>query len=354
MFLQGIAVSMFKLKSICPLVLFWLIFAVPPAGVFAADDAKELRIGMIGLDTSHCLAFTKILNTPDDPKHIPGCRVVLVYPKGSPDIESSVSRVPKYTEDIKKMGVEIATDLEAMVAQVDAVLLETNDGRPHLEQIIPVLKAGKPCFIDKPIAGSLTDSIVVFKLAEHYKVPVFSSSSLRFGTSTQAVRNGSIGEVTGCDTFSPCALEATHPDLFWYGIHGVESLFTVMGAGVQTVVRTNTNDFEQVTATWADGRIGTFRGIRTGKGGYGGTAFGTKGVAPVGAYDGYAPLVVEIVKFFKDGNPPVSHAETTDIYAFMEAADESKRQGFSTVNVADVIAKATAEAETKFAAIIAE
>ena len=329
-----------------------LIALVGIAASVDADEKPALRIGMIGLDTSHCLAFTKILNNADDPKYIPGCKVVMVYPKGSPDIESSVSRVPKYTEDIRKMGVEVVDDLDAMIQQVDAVLLETNDGRPHLQQILPVLKAGKPCFIDKPIAGSLADCIAIFKLAEHYRTPVFSSSSLRFGTSTLAVRNGSIGDVTGCDTYSPCSLEATHPDLFWYGIHGVESLFTVMGPGVETVVRTQTKDFEQVTGVWSDGRIGTFRGLRAGKAGYGGTAFGAKGATAVGASDGYAPLVVEIVKFFNSGVAPVSSAETIDIYAFMEAADESKRQGFLKVNVADVIERAQMEAAAKVSAII--
>ena len=166
------------------------------------------------------------------------------------------------------------------------------------------------------------------------------------------MRNGSIGDATGCDTYSPCSLEATHPDLFWYGIHGVESLFTVMGPGVETVVRTQTKDFEQVTGVWSDGRIGTFRGLRSGKGGYGGTAFGTTGTAAVGAYDGYAPLVVEIVKFFNSGVAPVSSAETIDIYAFMEAADESKRQGFLKVNVADVIERAQMEAAAKVSAIV--
>ena len=329
-----------------------LIALVGIAASVDADEKPALRIGMIGLDTSHCLAFTKILNNADDPKYIPGCKVVMVYPKGSPDIESSVSRVPKYTEDIRKMGVEVVDDLDAMIQQVDAVLLETNDGRPHLQQILPVLKAGKPCFIDKPIAGSLADCIAIFKLAEHYRTPVFSSSPLRFGTSTLAVRNGSIGDVTGCDTYSPCSLEATHPDLFWYGIHGVESLFTVMGPGVETVVRTQTKDFEQVTGVWSEGRIGTFRGLRAGKAGYGGTAFGAKGATAVGAYDGYAPLVVEIVKFFNSGVAPVSSAETIDIYAFMEAADESKRQGFLKVNVADVIERAQLEAAAKVSAII--
>ncbi|MCA9082454.1 MAG: Gfo/Idh/MocA family oxidoreductase [Planctomycetaceae bacterium] len=329
-----------------PLPSSLLVVVLTTVSLFfgSSVSAEDLKIGMIGLDTSHCLAFTKILNNADDPKHIPGCKVVMVYPKGSPDIPSSVSRVPEYTEAIRKLGVEIVDDLPTMVSMVDAVLLETNDGRPHLEQIIPVLKAGKPCFIDKPIAGSLSDGLAIFKLAEHYGTPVFSSSSLRFASGVQAIRNGSLGEVTGCDTYSPCSLEATHPDLFWYGIHGVETLFTAMGSGIETVVRTQTKDFDQVTGTWSGGRIGTFRGIRAGKGGYGGTAFGTKGVGPVGGYDGYAPLVEEIVKFFRSGKAPVSPQETIEIYAFMEAADESKRQGFNTVRVADVLAAAQKEA----------
>ncbi|MEZ6059235.1 MAG: Gfo/Idh/MocA family oxidoreductase [Planctomycetaceae bacterium] len=317
------------------------------------DSSKTIRVGMIGLDTSHCIAFAKLLNNVDDPKHVPGCRVVLVYPKGSPDIESSVSRVPKYTEEITALGVEICDDLDAMIQQVDAVLLETNDGRPHLEQVIPVLKAGKPCFVDKPIAASLTDCIAIYELAKHYETPVFSSSSLRFSSGVQAIRNGSIGDVLGCDAYSPASLEKTHPDLFWYGIHGVETLFTAMGPGVETVVRTQTDGFEQVTGTWSDGRIGTFRGIRAGSGGYGGTAFGSKATASVGGYDGYAPLLVEIVKFFQTGQSPVADEETIDLYAFMEAADESKRQGFVPVKVADVKAKARAEAAKKVAAVIA-
>jgi predicted dehydrogenase len=241
-----------------------------------------------------------------------------------------------------------------MISQVDAVLLETNDGRPHLEQVIPVLKARKPVFIDKPVAGSLADAIAIYELAKHYNTPVFSASSLRFAAAAQAVRNGSIGDVTGCDAYSPCSLEATHPDLFWYGIHGCETLFTVMGAGVETVTRTSTKDFDVVTGVWKDGRIGTFRGIRSGSAPYGGTAFGTKGSAQVGPYDGYKPLVVEIVKFYRTGTPPVSAEETIDLYAFMEAADESKRQGFTPVTVADTKATATKTAMQKVQQILAK
>ncbi|MBT4864501.1 MAG: Gfo/Idh/MocA family oxidoreductase [Planctomycetaceae bacterium] len=325
------------------------VIAVEAPEPKAEPATKVIRAGIIGLDTSHVLAFTKLLNDEKADADIANCRVVAAYPKGSPDIVSSTSRVPKYTEQMKEMGVEIVDSIEAMLEKVDVVLLETNDGRPHFDQLLPVLKAGKPVFIDKPIAGSLTDAVAIFEAGKKYNVPLFSSSSLRFSEGAQALRNGSAGDILGCDAYSPCSLEATHPDLFWYGIHGVETLFTVMGAGCKTVTRSSTPDLDVVVGTWDGGRIGTFRGIRKGKGGYGGTAFGTKGIVPVGSYGGYRPLLVEIVKFFRTGIVPVAEQETLEIYAFMEAADESKRRKGVPVTLQEVLTKARKEAADKLA-----
>ena len=313
----------------------------------AAAEDKPIRVGIIGLDTSHAIAFTGLLNDPGAKPELAGCPVVAAYPKGSPDIQSSVSRVPRYTEQIKAKGVKIVGSIDELLTQVDAVLLETNDGRPHLEQILPVLKAGKPVFIDKPLAGSLRDAVAIFAAAKRYKVPIFSSSSLRYSAGAQALRNGKLGDIYGCDAYSPCSLEKTHPDLFWYGIHGVETLFTVMGTGCESVTRTHTPGIDLAVGRWKGGRVGTFRGIRQGKAGYGGTAFGSKGIAPVGPYGGYRPLVVEIVKFFRTGKPPVSAEETLQIYAFMEAADESKRQVGVPVTLQSVMKKARKAAEAK-------
>jgi hypothetical protein len=305
----------------------------------AAEDAKTLRIGMIGLDTSHCIAFTKILNDENAAPEVANCRVIAVYPKGSPDIESSVSRVPGYTKQMQELGVEIVDTIDELVGNVDAVLLETNDGRPHLEQVRPVLKAGKPVFIDKPVAGSLKDAVAIYREAKAAGVGVFSSSSLRFGKNSQQARAGSLGRITHCETHSPASIEKTHPDLFWYGIHGCESLFTVMGAGCKSVTRTKEDGKIVVTGKWEGGRIGIYREGS----GYGGKAVGDKGEGPVGSYDTYRPLVVEIVKFFKTGKVPVSPEETLEIYAFMEAADESKRQGGAEVTLASVLKAAGAE-----------
>jgi predicted dehydrogenase len=317
-----------------------------------AQEAKVLKAGVIGLDTSHAPAFAKLLNGEEATGDLAGVKIVAAFPGGSPDIPSSADRVEGYTEEFRKMGIGIAPSIEALLKVVDVVFLESVDGRPHLEQVIPVLQAGKPVFVDKPVAGSLADAIVIYELAKKYKVPVFSSSSLRFSPGIIGMRNDDrVGKVLGCEARGPCTLEPHHPDLFWYGIHGVETLFTIMGTGCQDVTRARSDGTELVVGVWDDGRIGTFRGLRDGAHGYGATVFGDKGIAPSGGYEGYAPLVVEIVKFFKTGTPPVSAEETLEIYAFMEAADESKRQGGKPVSIESVMAKARSEAEKKLAEI---
>jgi len=300
--------------------------------------AAELRIGMIGLDTSHVTAFTSLLNNPADKNHIPGARVVAAFKGGSQDIESSWKRLEGFTKELQeKWGVQVYDSIEELCRHVDAVMIESVDGRPHLEQAKPVIAAHKPFFVDKPLAGSLRDGIELFRLAREAGVPVFSSSSLRFSKSTQAVRQGLIGKVARAETSSPCSLEPHHPDLFFYGIHGVESLFTVMGTGCETVRRGKTADGKiEVTGVWAEGRNGTFRESKD----YVGRAWGEKGEAEVGGYDGYHVLLAAVVKFFQTGIAPVTPEETLEILAFMEAADESKRQDGAPVKIKDVLKKA--------------
>jgi len=302
------------------------------------------RIGIIGLDTSHATAFTKALNDPSAGPEFGGYKVAAAYPRGSNDIKSSADRIPGYTEEVKRMGVEITGSIQDLLKKTDVILLETNDGRLHLEQALEVMKAGKRMFIDKPIAASLSDAISIFNAAEHYKVPVFSSSSLRYSQGADEIAKGSIGKVLGADAFSPATLEKTHPDLFWYGIHGVETLFTVMGTGCKKVSGIFTEDTDLVTGLWNDNRIGTFRGIRKGKSEYGGTAFGEKGIVTVGRYNGYNPLLVEIIKFFQTGVPPVTREETIEIFAFMAAAAESKKLDGAPVLIESVIREAEREA----------
>lgn len=317
----------------------------PVVGKGFAEKGK--RVGIIGLDTSHAPAFVKALNAENASADYKGYKVVAAYPKGSLSIESSYSRIPRYTESVKKRGVEIVDSIDALLKKVDVVLLETNDGRRHLEQAIPVIKAGKTLFIDKPVAASLPDTLTIFELARHHNVPVFSSSSLRFMSSVQNVAAGKLGKVLGADAYSPCTLEKTHPDFYWYGIHGVEILYTAMGTGCKELVRVHTESTDVAVGTWKDGRIGTFRGTRTGKHTYGGTAYCKEGDAVLGPYEGYAPLLKEIITFFETGHPPVKEEETVEIYTFMQAADESRLTGGGRVSLDEVLKRGRAKAHEK-------
>lgn len=306
-----------------------------------APAADPIKVGIIGLDTSHVVAFAGAINNPEAQGDLADIEIVAAFPGGSPDIPDSRDRVEGFTDKLRDMGIEIVDSIPTLLGNVDCVLLESVDGRPHLEQLKPVLAAKKPVFIDKPVAGSLADAVEIFRLAKEAGVPCFSSSSLRFSPGIIGMRDDSrVGKVLGCDAWSPCSLESHHPDLFWYGVHGVEILFTIMGPGCVSVSRVHTADSDVVTGTWKDGRVGVYRGIRGGKTGYGAIVFGSEGIAQSGDYAGYMPLVEQIAKFFKTGEAPVSAAETIEMFAFMEAADESRRQNGAPVTLESVLTKA--------------
>ncbi|MBN1346891.1 MAG: Gfo/Idh/MocA family oxidoreductase [Phycisphaerae bacterium] len=298
----------------------------------------ELRIGMIGCDTSHCVAFTKLLNDKDDPNHVPGGKVVACYPSFSPDIESSASRVDGYKKDLgEKWHVSMVDSVDALVARCDAVLLESNDGRRHLPEVRPVIAAGKPVFIDKPLTADLTEAKDIARLAAEAGAPCFSSSSLRFDVNTQACLNDpDRGKVIGCDAFSNAPLEPTNPGFYWYGIHGVEILYTLMGTGCRSLRCVSTPEADLAVGSWTDGRIGTMRGIRQGHGSLGATVV-TDSKFHQFTYNTdvpfYAKLLERIIPFFQGGPPPVPLAETVEITAFIDAAWRSSRNGGAEVEL---------------------
>lgn len=290
---------------------------------FAQSTTKK-RIGIVGLDSSHAIAFTKELNANSTNDSYKGYQVVAAYPMGSPSIPLNAQRIPKFTEDIKKLGVEVVSSIEKLLKKVDFVLLETNDGNKHLEQAEIILKAKKPLFIDKPIANSYEDALKIFELSDKYKTPVFSTSSLRYISGIGEIDKKT---VLGVDVYSPAYTEPSHKDLYWYGIHGVEILFTLLGPNCKSVQTQHTADVDIYTGEWEDGRIGTLRGIRKGADGFGGSVFTQDKIVQLGAFQGYNPLLKQIVSFFETGVIPVKREETLAICKFIDAAHQSRVNG---------------------------
>ncbi len=303
--------------------------------------APGKRVGIIGLDTSHVTAVTSSLNVPKQGMDWKGYKVVAAYPtKGSADMKESIGRLAGFTDTVKSMGVEIVDSIEDLLKRVDVVLLESVDGRRHLREALPVLKAKKRLFIDKPIAASLADAMAIFNAANRYDTPIFTASSLRYITGANEVAEGKLGKVQGADAYGHCYIEPHHPDLFYYGIHGIEILYAIMGAGCKSVGRTHLKDSDLVVGRWSDDRIGTFRGTRFGTGNMGVTVFGDKGIEVLDKSPGYDPLWVKVIDFFETGIVPVSPEETLEILAFMEAADESKLKGGAVVELEAVMQRA--------------
>jgi hypothetical protein len=301
------------------------------------DVEKGKRIGLIGLDTGHCVAFTRSLNDPLAGERFGGFKVVAALPDGTDLVEDWKNRIPEFTEEVKGLGAEIVHSVPELLDKVDAVIITCIDGNKHLEQALPVLKAGKSLFIDKPFAASLSDAYAIVEAAKQYQVPMFSSSSLRYINGADEIARGSIGKVFGVEAFSPAHIEEHHPDLFWYGVHGVEILFTLMGTGCKSVRRVYKEGTDMVVGVWDDDRIGTYRGIRKGTGGYGALVFGEKENVFLDKYEGYDPLLVKITEFFTTGIEPVSPNDTLEIFAFMQAAEESKKAGGNPVTIESVI-----------------
>ncbi len=296
--------------------------------------AADLKLGIIGTDTSHVTAFTEMLNDPAAKDHVAGARVVAAFKGGSPDVESSRTRIDRFTRELQeKWGVEIVPTIRELCGRVDGVLIESVDGRVHLAQVRECVAAGhKPMFIDKPLASTLEDAREIARVLKEAGVSWFSSSSLRFG-SVWAL-HGTLN-LEGAATWGPGPLEEHQQlDLSWYAIHPIEMLYTILGMGCVEVSRTSTVDADVVVGRWRDGRIGTVRALRP-YSTYGAVAFVKPGAAGRDvasqviekSNDGYAPLVREIVRFFETGRAPVPNGETLEIFAFMDAAQQSKDSG---------------------------
>jgi len=295
---------------------------------------SSLKIGMIGLDTSHCPAFVNLLNDVDNEFHVPGAKVVKAFPGGSNLFSSSMSRVEGFTNDLKERGIEICDSIDAAAEGMDAFFLESVDGRQHLEQFKILADYGKPVFIDKPFACCFEDAKAIVELAKAKNVPVMTASAIRYGKGIDVLRDGS--KVESCEAFGPMALLDDYRDYFWYGIHSAETLYSFMGTGCKQVQATSTDKVDVIVGSWADGRIGTLRGNRVGANGFGCmlTVEGeTKFALVSGEIPYYALMLKKIVPFFQTGVSDIPLEESLEIIAFLEAASQSRAKGGKVIEI---------------------
>jgi len=330
-----------------------LLFSVP-AGLVRAEE--PIKVGILGMDNYQCVAFMQLWHQPNVPENLAGLRVVAGYPgEPSPNIAKSADNLAKWVERAIKHEVKIVESPAELLPLVDVVILMSTDASRHLEEIRPVLAAKKPVYVGRPLATSLADAMRIFDLANENNCPIFSCSQHRFSPGFYDMRqHPEVGKVLGCDVYGGYPPEQPVEDRIWGALHGVETLQTIMGPGCESVARTSTEDAELLSCVWKEGRIGTWRGISQGAVKYSALVFGDKGIIPAGRYGyaapingevpktrymGYEGVSIQIANFFKTRKPPVTAAETLEIFAILEASEQSKAQGGKPVLISEVMAK---------------
>ncbi len=293
---------------------------------------KTLRLGLIGLDTSHVEGFAALINDSSNPDHVPGGRIIAGYPGGSPDFPLSINRVEGYTQKLRESyQVKMLATPREVAAAVDAVIHTTVDGRVHLAQFTEIAPLRRPTFLDKPFATTSADARAIAELARQHGTPLFSSSSLRYaGALVAALADHSGGKVTGADFFGPLHLQPSQPGFFWYGIHTAEMLYATLGRGCVSVRVTASADHEVATGIWSDGRLGVIRGYRTGNNSFGGVIHRENTTQYVDVAAGQRPdvgLTQAMMHFFQGGPAPIALEETVELIRFLEAANESRAHG---------------------------
>jgi hypothetical protein len=289
-----------------------------------------IKVGLVDFDTSHVVAFTQRLNhiDIDEEQWVEGAKVVIGCPGES---EISPERIPGFTEKLKEYGVELVDKPEEMIGKIDAVMVESVDGSVHYERALPFIEAGIPTFIDKPFTCSLDEAKRLADLAAEKGIPLFSSSSLRYAIEVQEIKTkrDEYGDVIGADAYSPAPQHPRNPGLFHYGIHGVETLYALMGPGCECVSCVSDEGTDVVVGRWKDGRIGTVRGIRKGASGYGFSVFCQNRIvhSQINTAYIYRELLKRVVEMFQTGEPPIDISESLEIVAFIEAALESSKKG---------------------------
>ena len=247
-------------------------------------------------------------------------------------MDISRNRVEGFTKTLReKYGVEMKDSPEAVAEAADLLMILSVDGRVHRQQFERVAKLGKPTFIDKPFALTVDDAEAMLRLARSNKVPLMSCSSVRYSENVVAALNGKRGDVLGCDAHGPLSEIPTQPGLFFYGIHTVDLIVSVLGHGCREVRTAHYDACDVVTLAWPDGRIATVRLMKEPHGHFGVTLHRKAGAQFVDASaakrPAYATMLEAILRSLPQGKSDVPEDEMLDTVKICAAMNQSLETG---------------------------
>ena len=289
-----------------------------------------LNIGMIGTDSSHTIAFARIINDPRHPFHVAGGKVTKVVRYSSSDFELSYSREERFSSTLSNELQIPFAELAEIGEDCDAFLLEAADGRKHLELLKALLPWGKPIFIDKPLAIGVNEAKEMIRLAEQAGVPIMSSSALRYSSVLQEqLRQIDRTQITKVSVTCPLMIVPTQSRYYWYGIHGVEILYAVLGKGCKELKVQSGEASDIILSSWDNGVIGEVICTHDTAMPFSVVIHTAEGETEINLSDEaheipfYASLVENIMTFFQNKQSPISNEEMLEVIWFLDQAEQS-------------------------------
>lgn len=193
-----------------------------------------IKIGILGSDNSHALAFAKLCNIPDENGKYAydDIRITAIYGRDDD---------PEHTKQVAAEGkIEfIAQKPEEFMGKVDAVMVVYRKGSYHVPEILPFIEAGYPVWIDKPVASSIEDIEKLKNAVIKNNALVTGGSTVKYAPQITALKNDILsdvyGKVMGVSFNFPGDFESQYDGVFFYGPHNVEMMMGALGYDVKSV-----------------------------------------------------------------------------------------------------------------------
>lgn len=279
-----------------------------------------IRIGIIGAENSHTAAIAKTLNVD---QQVPGFRVDCVW-----------GETEAFAKDAAAKGQipTIVAEPNAMLGQIDAVIVDHRHAQYHLPAVLPFLRAGLPCFVDKPFCYRSAEGAAFLTEARQRGVPVTSFSVLPHQASYRSFKAklAELGPLKAASTYGPCDLDSPHGGIFFYGIHQVEFALIAFGYEVVAAQLTRHGDNGLGQLHYADGKVVALHLIKAGAPGFFAHALGEKGAAEEKlAFDAnpYLDGIKTFTAMFATKQEPVPHGQILKPVFVLEALERSLASG---------------------------
>ncbi len=287
----------------------------------------EIRVAVIGLDTSHSLEFTRRMQAPDCPEDqkVKGMKVVNCMRFSTPF--QSEEGLDERQKQLEEWGVKVTVDFNEAVADCDAIMIEINDPSYHLEYFTKCAEFEKPIFLDKPMADNSKDGKTIYAIAKERNLKVFSASSLRFVPQLKEACN-TVPAPLFAGIYGALGKAPSGSSIVWYGVHAFEMLQRTMGRGALRVFARKDPAGVVAIVEYQDERRGIVE-LTNDVYQYGGCLRDKEKAAPFVADTAraYSDELVAITKFFNGADAPLELEDTLEVMSMLDAAERSSKTG---------------------------